>query len=1045
LRTPLVVLIFAAVVIGFFSDIVLGPDVLLDSNPYLLDPWRSHASEDDLSRASYRTDSFITYLPRQTHASRSLLAGDFPLWNPYIFCGAPFYADPQSQVLYPVAHMLAGADPARAMGYGVMIHFFLAMVGMYLFLRVIGGSQAGAMLAAFAYGFSSFFFTRFGHPTFIAAASWIPFYFYGFEKAQRCERTGTLLLTVFLILGYLAGFPQIFLFGVGGLVLYAVYLSIDRAVRGRAAWRKNLRVLGISGIIAFLIVSVQLLPFWEYVRHSVGLSIGFDKMRQIYLASPILLVRSFVPAFFGNPVEGTDWSPLTRDAHDLYNPGFMVFCGLGCLVVALAGLVFLRKSGRMRALLLLLLVSIGLATSTVLLRLVYVLVPAVGYSKIARTSVMGCFAVAAIGGMALSRISVLSSAQVRRSFLVALAVVVALVVVGSLVFMTIGESLVPWFTGRVERLPSEITGDPWTQLRSAKVLEWAESAAPDWLAYERRQMVYATALAILSLILVGIISSPGRWGRLLGRIARICFVVLVLTEVLLTARSYVVTQPRSSVWETGGIRFLKDAMRSHGNWRMMSIRPNPRDKSALPGNTNQVFELCSLDGASTIVPEAHSTLYNGFTNAACPSRLTDRTIPLSSRAILMSNMMSVRYMCAGPDNPIYTASPFFRVVAARDDARSRVGLLRLGNETRLALMQSVRERFNVSMDVPQFSALDLHLGFRSEAAAPGDSVAFLLLCSGQSGEVRFGRSFDINLDRDRWHLARVDVSSIGGGPVQLMLMIALSNPEHSGGLRAGWGSFDLVHNDCEIAKVDRGYQIRAGEGTSFAAIEVTSEAAEVPLEIHYGDRHKRIRWLAFPEGFSSRSMTLDLEEMSGDRIRVLSDTAFTVERATVIHGEQACSDIQLIHDGDVCIYENHAVAAKGICIDRAAVGRIRSEGKLRLSLASIDTLEDITCGTCRILAYGSDEVILDVHARRDCYLLFQDLNHPGWRAYADGEITPMVENDIGIRVIGLSEGEHRITMRFEPRSLRIGFLLACLGISLAVVYAFKSPIFGVES
>ena len=130
MKTSIIICIFALAVLIFFSEVIFGPSVLLDANPNFFYPWRSHASEEELQYKTYRMDALLTYLPRQVEVSRSFKSGRFPLWNPYIYTGIPFFADPQTRVVYPVSVLLAWMDPAKAMGYDIAVHFFIAMVGM---------------------------------------------------------------------------------------------------------------------------------------------------------------------------------------------------------------------------------------------------------------------------------------------------------------------------------------------------------------------------------------------------------------------------------------------------------------------------------------------------------------------------------------------------------------------------------------------------------------------------------------------------------------------------------------------------------------------------------------------------------------------------------------------------------------------------------------------------------------------------------------------------------------------------------------------------
>ncbi|MCH2540195.1 MAG: hypothetical protein MK000_07615, partial [Anaerolineales bacterium] len=48
-----------------------------------------------------RGDTLLYIYPYWEHRARTLLAELLPLWNTYLFMGAPFLANPQAGVLYP--------------------------------------------------------------------------------------------------------------------------------------------------------------------------------------------------------------------------------------------------------------------------------------------------------------------------------------------------------------------------------------------------------------------------------------------------------------------------------------------------------------------------------------------------------------------------------------------------------------------------------------------------------------------------------------------------------------------------------------------------------------------------------------------------------------------------------------------------------------------------------------------------------------------------------------------------------------------------------
>src|SRR5207244_8888698 len=79
--------------------------------------------------------------PNYRFAAESLRAGDLPLWNPYIQSGAPFAADIQSGLLYPinlVAFALAPRTSYRLVEALALFHLWLAGAMAYAAGRGIG-------------------------------------------------------------------------------------------------------------------------------------------------------------------------------------------------------------------------------------------------------------------------------------------------------------------------------------------------------------------------------------------------------------------------------------------------------------------------------------------------------------------------------------------------------------------------------------------------------------------------------------------------------------------------------------------------------------------------------------------------------------------------------------------------------------------------------------------------------------------------------------------------------------------------------------------
>jgi hypothetical protein len=1031
MRSVLVIVIFAITVCIFFGDVLFGDRILLTCNPARWQPWRTYASREQLSARTYRTDSARTYLPRNAELSRRVNAGEIPLWNPYVFGGYPFFADPQSRVAYPISLLLALLDPAEALGYDIAIHFFLAMLGMYLFLRSINSTVIGSMTGALAYGFSSFFFTRMGHPTFVASASWIPFFFYGFETARSGTGRHAVLLAVFLALGYLSGFPQVFMFGVVALVVYVICHCVEDALHGRSrVGLRNAKILGVSGGLSLLLVCVQLVPFWELVRNSAGLGMRFEVMKSAFLARPLLLIRSIVPRFFGNPVEGTRWLRLLQPATHPFNPGFLVYYSVGCLIAAVAGLVFIKRSGRIRALLVLLVLSVGIATSGLLLRAAYAAVPLFRYSQIDRIEIIACFALAALGGVSLSELSTIPDERLRRYFLWIVVVLLAVTVVASRVLVVGAPSIMAEVMGRGQSIGRDVYGG----MGSAKIMRWSLEGGAQWLAYERKQFLIALFFALLSVGLIAMHASR-RWAQQRpGRIIPVLFMLVVLLDLGIVARSYYVSQPRSVMAETPGLEVLKDASASSGRWRIMKIDPQ---QPVLPTNINQVFGVYSLTGRSTVVPAS----FMDFVRA--PNLGT--TMPARSIGVTPirpgphTDFMCVMYLVADDAEPLLFRSPGLAAAAKVEQLRPGLRLFTVGDETRMAVVQRPGEDVCFDILLPSVAYLDAYVAFETGGGGPRDSLTALLACEGRSGRIEFRRTFALESDAGRWHPVRLDVSEVSGTYVSVTLHII---PQARPGISeptVAWGGLDLVYDDCSVEAVENGYEVVGPYSGRTLSLEVTSSAEDMLLELVYDDGPTVLRRLGLPPGLKSRTLMITVPEGVRSSLTVRSGSAFVLKTAKIVHPAAVPSlDYDLVYDGDMNIYENFAATEKGICLDRRAMAGGSGPAQHRLPLAGLGSIDRFICGRCEIDTYEPERVELSVRSERDCYLVFQDLHYPGWKALVDGQERPILTTDMGIRAIEVDKGDHRVEMVFRPTSLKIGLGLTCLGIILSVLYAAKS-------
>ncbi len=194
-----------------------------------------------------------------------LKKGHLTLWNPFIYCGTPYFSGFQSALLYPPNWTFLFLPLIFALNLSFALHVFLAGFFTYLWLASHRLSFLPALLGAFVFMFGGAFYAHLypGHLPNLCAMAWIPLVFRMAEKILEDPVFKNILLGASVIsLQLLAGHPQYFLYsslfvGIHSMVL----LFQDPADR-----RKKL--LGLTGTvsIAAALTAIQWLPGLEAAK-----------------------------------------------------------------------------------------------------------------------------------------------------------------------------------------------------------------------------------------------------------------------------------------------------------------------------------------------------------------------------------------------------------------------------------------------------------------------------------------------------------------------------------------------------------------------------------------------------------------------------------------------------------------------------------------------------------------------------------------------------------------------------------------------------------
>lgn len=269
-------------------------------------------------------------------ALSSVEHGHLPLWNPYLFSGVPFVANPQPALFYPPTWLALLMPTTRALSWIIVLHLWLAGVGMYSWLRAERASVAGALLAGTVFAFSGYFFVRVyaGHLGVISTGAWLPIVLWLYRSAVT-RRSWALAVVGGLPVGLsiLAGHTATFVYVALGLVAYAVFCA-------REHWQEECSVraavfpvvtAGVMFTVGLALAAVQLLPTVELVLHSTRQADPSYDFAARFSWSPGYLLTLLVPNFFGEPTRTGYWGDGIYDE-------FIFYIGVLPLMLALLGL-----------------------------------------------------------------------------------------------------------------------------------------------------------------------------------------------------------------------------------------------------------------------------------------------------------------------------------------------------------------------------------------------------------------------------------------------------------------------------------------------------------------------------------------------------------------------------------------------------------------------------------------------------------------------------------------------------------------------------------
>jgi len=158
-------------------------------------------------------DDLTQNLPLRMLAGQQIRAGHLPLFNPYIWSGAPLLAGWNAAAAYPLTWLFAILPGTAAWTVNMIITWAVAGLGMFCFLRALRLASLASFLGAFSFAFAGGMSAQVTHFGLVAGLSWVPLGLLGILRLSQdrplVSRLGwTAVLATVVGLVILAGEPR---------------------------------------------------------------------------------------------------------------------------------------------------------------------------------------------------------------------------------------------------------------------------------------------------------------------------------------------------------------------------------------------------------------------------------------------------------------------------------------------------------------------------------------------------------------------------------------------------------------------------------------------------------------------------------------------------------------------------------------------------------------------------------------------------------------------------------------------------------------------
>ena len=244
-----------------------------------------------------------------------------PLWNPFVFSGTPFLANPTASVFYPTTLLFLIFPTPNLFGFLFCIDILLSGIFTYIYCRSIKLGIFSSLISSLSFMFSGILITLFipGHLVVLDTIIWFPLLLFLVNKIIKKQKFPTIaLLGIVISLTIFAGHTQLSFYSLSFVSFYLLFMLLFNIFSSHA-FKPSLKIVVsflLSALIGLGISAIQLFPSLEFASLSsraMGVSFEFASSFSIH---PYQLLTIIFPHFFGDNL--IFWGKANFPASSIY-------------------------------------------------------------------------------------------------------------------------------------------------------------------------------------------------------------------------------------------------------------------------------------------------------------------------------------------------------------------------------------------------------------------------------------------------------------------------------------------------------------------------------------------------------------------------------------------------------------------------------------------------------------------------------------------------------------------------------------------------------